>query len=283
MMSFTKRSIAVAVMAAALMPMATAEAQNTNTTQIKEEEWRDGDYIVHRYTTTNTKPQSNAYEIHFEINSSDVTTGYDHNDNALASLDSFFAECRNMPSRHIKGIAVTGYASPDGSTTFNTELAHERAKELGMMLIERYGLQESSVTLSSHVEPWSATADGIEHSTLANREELTSMVEGKATPMVIDNNLKHDKTAWAYIKSDVLPPLRRATIVVTFTEDKTEIVREYSPLPQQPTEIIIIEELTEEKPRHHKHHNHHHNMVTVYEWDGIIIDAGASTEGNRPQ
>lgn len=279
-MSITKRSIAVAVMAATLMPVATAKAQNTNTTQIVEEEWRDGDYIVHRYTTINTKPQNNEYEIHFEINSSDVAAGYDHNDDALASLDSFFAECRNMPSRHVKGIAVTGYASPDGSSTFNTELAHERAKELGMMLIERYGLQESSVTLSSHVEPWSATADGIEHSSLANRKELSSMVESKASPMAIDNNLKHDKTAWSYIKSDVLPPLRRATVVVTYTEDKTEIVREYSPLPQQPTEIIIIEEVADEKPRHHKHHNRRHDMVTVYEWEGIIIDAGASTEGH---
>lgn len=240
------------------------------------EEWRDGDYIVRRYTTTDNSQINNDYELHFEINSSDVAAEYDHNDEVLASIDKFFTETQSMPTRHIKAIVITGYASPDGGTSFNTELAQQRAEELGTMLIEHYGLDKNTVSLSSKVEPWSATADAIEHSTLSNRKELATMVEGNASPMTIDNNLKHDKDAWAYIKSDILPPLRRTTIKVSYTEDKCEVVREYSPLPK---EVIIVEEVVEEQPRHHKHHNKHHNRVMVNEWEGIIIDAGASTEG----
>ena len=91
--------------------------------------------------------------------------------------------------------------------------------------------------------------------------------------MVIDNRLKHQTAAWQYLTHDVLPDMRRTTVEITYTEDQLSDSREYSP--EEP-EIIIVEESIIEKPRHRRH-------KVVNEWDGVIIDLGAASEGYSNQ
>ena len=106
--------------------------------------------------------------------------------------------------------------------------------------------------------------------------------------MTIDNRLKHEKAAWNYLTEDVLPDMRRAVVSVTYTEDKTVDSREYNPVPR---EVIVVEEECVEKdkhdkcPKHDKHdkHNKHgkRKHKVVDEWEGVIIDYGASTADDR--
>ena len=128
MITRTKQSVVVAMFAATLMPIADAEAQNQGKGQLVEE-WRDGDYMVRRYLITDVPTQNSNYEIHFEINSAAITSGYEDNNTMLDALDKFFTETQSMPTRHIKAIAVTGYASPDGTTASNSRLAQQRAEQ----------------------------------------------------------------------------------------------------------------------------------------------------------
>jgi hypothetical protein len=113
--------------------------------------------------------------------------------------------------------------------------------------------------------------------------------------MTIDNKLKHEDKAWKWMKSDVLPDMRRATVSIAYTKDRIMDNREYKPLNPAPTEIVVIEEVVAEKPtkRHHDHEKRHHEgkhhgkhnkkVVILNEWDGVIIDMGATTEGECPE
>lgn len=264
-------------------------------------EWRDGDYIVRRYIVTDGTPHSANYEIHYAINSSDAVMGFEDNSEVLAQLDNFFDQMKKDTLVHISKISVMGYASPDGTTKFNSALAKERAKELSAMLAQRYGLADYNIAVSSEVEPWSATTDAIEHSSLNNRGDLVRIVNSNEEPMTIDHRLKRENKAWSWLKSDVLPDMRKATVTIAYTKDQVTDKREYKPVASTPTDVVIVEEfIVEDKAaKHHEHHKHydrpdhnknkhhhgkHHkrNVVVLNEWEGVIIDMGAATEGCCP-
>lgn len=278
---------------AALLSVTGADAQSGNKRMLAE--WRDGDYIVRRYVVTDNASTNQNYEIHYAINSANTVVGFEDNSEELARLDSFFNELRRDTTIHISKIEIVGYASPDGTTKFNSELARRRAQELSSMLAQRYNISDSNIAISSHVEPWSATSDAIEHSSLNNRNDLVRIVNSNEAPMTIDNKLKHEDKAWKWMKSDVLPDMRRATVSIAYTKDRIMDNREYKPLNPAPTEIVVIEEVVAEKPtkRHHDHEKRHHEgkhhgkhnkkVVILNEWDGVIIDMGATTEGECPE
>lgn len=278
---------------AALLSVTGADAQSGNKRMLAE--WRDGDYIVRRYVVTDNASTNQNYEIHYAINSANTVVGFEDNSEELARLDSFFDELQRDTTIHISKIEIVGYASPDGTTKFNSELARRRAQELSSMLAQRYNISDSNIAISSHVEPWSATSDAIEHSSLNNRNDLVRIVNSNEAPMTIDNKLKHEDKAWKWMKSDVLPDMRRATVSIAYTKDRIMDNREYKPLNPAPTEIVVIEEVIAEKPtkRHHDHERRHHEgkhhgkhnkkVVILNEWDGVIIDMGATTEGDCPE
>ena len=264
-------------------------------------EWRDGDYIVRRYIVTDGTPHSANYEIHYAINSSDAVMGFEDNSEVLAQLDNFFDQMKKDTLVHISKISVMGYASPDGTTKFNSALAQERAKELSAMLAQRYGLADYNIAVSSEVEPWSATTDAIEHSSLNNRGDLVRIVNSNEEPMTIDHRLKRENKAWSWLKSDVLPDMRKATVTIAYTKDQVTDKREYKPVASTPTDVVIVEEfIVEDKAaKHHEHHKHydrpdhnknkHHHgkhhkrkVVILNEWEGVIVDCGAATEGCCP-
>ena len=280
----------------AVLSLISTEIFAQQTSQKMTAEWRDGDYIVRRYIVSDGTPQCANYEIHYAINSANTVAGYEDNNEVLARLDSFFNEIKKDSLVHISKISVTGYASPDGTTQFNSALAEKRAKELSTMIAKRYGLSDYNISVSSQVEPWSATTDAIEHSTLSNRNDIVNIVNSNETPMTIDNKLKRENSAWSWLKSDVLPDMRKATVTIAYTKDQVTDKREYVPTSTSPADMIIVEEyIVEEKPQKHhertKHYerpdhqrgkhrtkHHHHKVVILNEWDGVIIDCGASTE-----
>lgn len=259
-------------------------------------EWRDGDYIVRRYIVADATTQSANYEIHYAINSADAVMGFEDNSEVLTQLDNLFGEIRKDSLVHISKISVVGYASPDGTTQFNSTLAQKRAKALSTMLAKRYGLEDYNIAISSMVEPWSATTDAIEHSSLDNRNDIVRIVNANEAPMTIDHRLKRENKAWSWLKSDVLPDMRRATVTIAYTRDQVTDKREYKPVASTPADVVIVEEFIVEdkahrhheggkhyeRPDHHrgKHNEKHHRKVIILnEWDGIIIDCGASSEG----
>ena len=287
------QTITMLSLVAALLSVTGADAQSGNKRMLAE--WRDGDYIVRRYVVTDNTSTNQNYEIHYAINSANTVVGFEGNSEELARLDSFFDELQRDTTIHISKIEIVGYASPDGTTKFNSELARRRAQELSSMLAQRYNISDSNIAISSHVEPWSATSNAIEHSSLNNRNDLVRIVNSNEAPMTIDNKLKHEDKAWKWMKSDVLPDMRRATVSIAYTKDRIMDNREYKPLNPAPTEIVVIEEVVAEKPtkRHHDHEKRHHEgkhhgkhnkkVVILNEWDGVIIDMGATTEGECPE
>jgi hypothetical protein len=114
--------------------------------------------------------------------------------------------------------------------------------------------------------------------------------------MTIDNKLKHENKAWNWLKSDVLPDMRKAIITIVYTKDQVTDKREYQPSSSAPTDIIIMEEyIVEDKSQKHHEHNKHyerpdhhkgkhrgkhhsHKVVILNQWDGIIIDCSAASE-----
>ncbi len=249
-------------------------------------EWRDGDYVVRRYIVTDDRPHSEVYEIHYAVNSSSADDSGENGD-VMAGLDRFFEELKSDTLRHVKSIAIAGYASPDGTVPFNTELARRRAQQLSTMLAHRYNLRGTDIVITSYVEPWSATTDAIEHSSLVNRGTLVNIVNANEAPMVVDGKLKRDGAAWQYLKSDVLSDMRRAVVTVSYTEDVMQEDREYSPVEIYVEEFVVVEEPERHKDRHESHpkdaHHKHkrdekRNVIILNEWEGVIYDAGASCD-----
>ena len=245
-------------------------------------EWRDGDYIVRRYLVSDNHPHNTEYEIHYAINSAKAVAEYEDNGAEISRLDTFFSQLSNDSLLHISKITISGYASPDGTTASNTKLAHQRAEQLGYMLAERYGLNDYNIAINSYVEPWSATTMAIETSELEDRDNIADIVNSSEPPMTIDNRLKHEREAWDWLTTNVLPDMRRSVITITYTKDKMMDSREYKPIANTPQEVVVTEVIVENK-KHHKENKHkekrHRNIIVINEWEGVIIDMGATDEG----
>lgn len=265
----------IGIIAMALSLPVMLQAQTPRRTLVGE--WREGDYIVRRYITEDKTPHSDEYEVFFAINSADANINFENNDKEIAAMDALFLNIKGDTLKHITSIAIEGIASPDGTVAHNSTLARQRAQHLATMIAKRYNLPTNEIAITSHVEPWSATTDALEHSKLNNRNDLIRIVNTDEAPMVVDKRLKREDEAWQYLKEDVLPDMRRAIVTVTYTADRSSESREYSP--PKPEVIAVVDEyIVEERPRHHGKHRRH-KVVVVNEWEGVIIDLGGETEG----
>lgn len=187
----------------------------------------EGDYIVRRYLVRGTQPKSEDFVVHYAVSKAQVSGQFDENSDELRQIGDFISRIKNDTLRRVTAVRITGYSSPDGSAAYNASLAKKRANDLLTWLNSKYALSNLyTVSVDGKVAPWSACADDVRRSSLQNRSTVLDIVNSSESAPTIERQLKAHTTAWNWLRTSVLPSLRRTVVTFTFTEDSVQQTRE---------------------------------------------------------
>lgn len=123
----------------------------------------------------------------------------------------------------VKGIAINGFASPEGELQRNSGLSQGRANSTFSYMkkeLKKLGFTEvndQNLTMGATLaEDWAGLAKLIEASSLKNKAALVAIINNNSLSdldkeaQIRDN----DKKSWEKIKTEMLPKLRRSELVV---------------------------------------------------------------------
>ena len=141
----------------------------------------------------------------------------------LAAVDKIYSN----PDYHIEKIEVSGYASPEGRSDFNTWLGENRAIALIDYIIEqrpRYGLTRETFEIVNGEENWKGLCKVLEASDMDNKDEIIAIINndnlnGEAKKYRI-KSMDGGRT-WQKMLKEIYPHLRSARYLSVYY-DSTE-------------------------------------------------------------
>lgn len=155
-------------------------------------------------------------EIVYLINQAQVRNGELKKEDVKA-INDYIKELNANEKQSIKSIAVSAYASPDGSTDLNTKLANKRegsAKDVVAKTLKK-AKAEASVDAKSTPEDWDGFKSAVEKSEIQDKELILRVLSLYTDPDVREKEIKNLSAVYKVLAKDILPTLRRSTITVT--------------------------------------------------------------------
>lgn len=207
----------------------------------------EGDYLVRRYVIRSMDDVD--YSIHYRISVAKLNAALKGNTQALNEMNSFVEGLMQDTTRRVCEVIITGYASPDGSVTFNEKLAAQRANDFKAYVDAKYDFSKHyNVTVKSVAEDWTATHAAIAASSVPDRSMVLQIVDGTQAPMAKEQALKRNPAVWNYLAEQILPPMRRVEVMIGYATDRMveqrTLVRKPAPAPQPAPaqDYVVVEE-----------------------------------------
>jgi tetratricopeptide (TPR) repeat protein len=135
----------------------------------------------------------------------------------------------------IMGISIDGWASPEGEETFNQGLSENRAKTANKYLTDKIkGLikaKNSKLTIKDaekdvkfnllhHGPDWNGFITSVQNSDMKDKSIILNVINSAGTPAKKEQEIRNMVVIYPEIEENILPPLRRAEIVVNCLEPK---------------------------------------------------------------
>lgn len=169
-------------------------------------------------------PANQTTHIYYVINQSNVRPGEMKSDEMKAFTEFMKA---NIGSQwyNFKGISVSAYASPDGETDRNENLAKDRAKSgstaiLGLMKSankvkdNNFGKSADQYQVGTTKEDWEGFKQLMEQSTMADKELILRVLTMYSDPNQRRQEIKNMSKTYTELAEKILPKLRRSEITV---------------------------------------------------------------------
>jgi len=163
-------------------------------------------------------------QMYYLINTSNVNSGFKvkqagiSNKSEMAAIDSALKAYRVAPYS-LKGISVSGYASPDGKESLNTGLANARTNSSvkylsGSLKKAKVNTDSSFFSKSSTSEDWEGFQTLMQQSDMAQKDMILRIVASNSDPEAREMEIKKMGKAYEEIAENILPKLRRAKVSV---------------------------------------------------------------------
>lgn len=214
-------------------------------------ETTDGDYVVRRYRVTRTGDSD--YSIRYQINLSRLITSLNGNSKELADLNAFMDEVMKDTMMHVNSVVITGYASPDGPRALNERLAKNRMLDFKNYVDRKYGFSSKfNVRTNSVADDWKMAREMVEQSSIPDKAGVLKVIDSSDNMQSKEMRLKRMPGVWDYLKTNILPPLRRVELVMNYGEgaviERRMLIEKPKPTPQPvveecpPCPEVIIDE-----------------------------------------
>lgn len=155
-------------------------------------------------------------EIVYLINQSQVRNGELKKEDVKA-INDYIKELNEQEKQSIKSIAISAYASPDGTIDVNTKLSGKReasAKDVVTKTLKKAKC-EASIDAKNTPEDWDGFKTAVENSEIQDKELILRVLSLYTDPDVREKEIKNLSAVYKVLAKDILPTLRRSTITVT--------------------------------------------------------------------
>ncbi len=170
----------------------------------------------------------------------------------IQAMTAKIIEARDAMNKSVESLQISAYASPDGATDLNTQLAERRQKETERFLNAELKKINSQLTVESRFTPedWDGFQKLMEKSTIQDKELILRVLSMYTDPEQREREIKNLSAAFQQIADEVLPQLRRSQLklmvkVTGKSDDEIAGLAKSNPAALSVEEMLYAATLTE--------------------------------------
>jgi tetratricopeptide (TPR) repeat protein len=147
-------------------------------------------------------------------------------DEDVKEILSFISNSLEEDSRiEVKSIEITSFASPEGEIDLNTDLALDRGESAMKFLMSKAkrmkfdaGKDKSFYTISPKGEDWGGFKEEVSKTDNEDKELILRVLQMTSDLNKREQEIRNMAKTYKFLEKEVLPQLRRATIIVNYDE-----------------------------------------------------------------
>lgn len=175
-------------------------------------------YIQPATEVVKRRELENESFLDFAVSQTTIQPEFNRNPAELNKIRQMVEEIKSNNTITIRGVSITGYASPEGSLATNKRLSEGRAKALQSYLNARYDIPANLYTIVFGGEDWEGLAKLVKASDIAYKAEVLNIIEQVG---VLDGResqlMKFQKGApYRLMLQTMFPSLRKVVIKVSY-------------------------------------------------------------------
>ena len=196
-------------------------------------------------------PDELEAEILYQINRSNIrpeavgTAG-------LRNFEAYTVNANEDAKIDLKQVEVSAYASPDGPTSFNTQLSVERQNTSAAFLAQRLKEAGVNVELKTRYTPedWDGFRVLMERSNIRDKELILRVLSMYNDPEVREREIRNLSEAFTAVAEEILPQLRRARLTTSVdligkSDEELRALARSNPASLNPAELLYAATLFE--------------------------------------
>lgn len=192
-------------------------------------------YVTPEAETVKNRAEVGTAFLDFQVGKYAILPDFRNNSVELAKIDNTITTVTSDNNITIKGLELTGYASPEGGFKFNQTLSENRVKALKGYIEKKHQFKDNLFTVRSEGEDWKGFKEAVESNpAFPNRDEVLAVINSNIDPDAKDAKIKkiNNGQLFKYLLENTYPPLRRSLYKINY------IVREFTV--EEGVEIIKV-------------------------------------------
>ena len=196
-------------------------------------------------------PMNQVTHVYYTINNATVRPA-EMKSEEMKSIQTFINTNINSWWYEFKGIGVSAYASPDGETDKNANLAKDRATSGSNAMMgefkknknkdNKFGKEKEQYVVGTTQEDWDGFKSLMEASTMADKDLILRVLTMYSDPNQRRTEIKNLSKTYKELAEKILPKLRRAEITVN-VDKKSRTDEMISALCTSHPDSLSVEEL----------------------------------------
>lgn len=197
------------------------------------------------------QPANQSTHIYYVINQSSVRPS-EMKTEEMKNINDFIAKNLSNPNYQFKGIEVSAYASPDGETDKNENLAKDRANSGSSAMMSEFnknkdkavtfGKSKDQFRVGTTMEDWPGFKSEVEQSSMADKDLILRVLTMYSDADQRRKEIKNLSKTYTELAEKILPKLRRSEITVT-VDKKSRSDEQISKLALSNPDSLSVEEL----------------------------------------
>lgn len=198
-----------------------------------------------------TAPANQSTHIYYVINQSTVRPA-EMKSEEMKNFNAFISSNLGSQWYEFKGITVSAYASPDGETDKNENLAKDRANSGSAAVMSEFkknkdknitfGKEKAQYQIGTTREDWEGFKSLMEQSTMADKDLILRVLTMYNDADQRRKEIKNLSKTYVELAEKVLPKLRRSEITVN-VDKKSRTDEQISKLATSAPDSLSVEEL----------------------------------------
>lgn len=182
----------------------------------------DDKVVMEEVEIIRSEKKSTKAVINFDKAKSNLRKGETAEADVMA-FENFLVSARSNPKIKFDKIDILSYASPEGETDKNSNLASDRGITAESYLMEantRLGLNLTPALVSKlpKGEDWDGLKELISQSNHPDKNIIVAVAEMESDPVRREQEIKALSTTYKFLDNEIFPQLRRSQMVLNYTE-----------------------------------------------------------------